>query len=472
MPAAAWAARSGDAVLFAQAGLGAGRRPRKALTPHEAQHLRARPAERRSRTRVEPQLRQARHGARASRGRRPSRTRSRSPASAAAASAGASSCPGHNFTVASTDAARATPPRRRRSPRRRVRAAAAHRQAPTAADAAGELLADVQPGYERGPGPGVYNRVWILGDDGCALGATRRRRIDRITELVPVAGPRAPLAPAASNLPRVSEYERPDRAEREPTVEDVRQLMGASTPHFALQIAQPHPELSAGCRPTTPRASRASARSRASSALADGSEHRGPIQAPRGGAGAAELPRRAPARQPRPARRTAGSAARPRARPRARGARARCRAAAPSASRALQEEVEVVLPGEADAAVHLERRGGHAPAARRTRRPSPSTRPAAATRARRRRPSRRSRRAERALLDLAEHLRAAVRDRLVGADRAAELLAVLRVLDGHLHARAGATPDELGGERDRDPVERPRRRRRGAARRRRRGRAT
>jgi hypothetical protein len=28
----------------------------------------------------------------------------------------------------------------------------------------------------------------------------------------------------------------PSRAGREPTVEDVRQLMGASTPHFALQI--------------------------------------------------------------------------------------------------------------------------------------------------------------------------------------------------------------------------------------------
>jgi hypothetical protein len=34
----------------------------------------------------------------------------------------------------------------------------------------------------------------------------------------------------------VSEYERTDRMDREPTVEDVRQLMGASSPHFALQI--------------------------------------------------------------------------------------------------------------------------------------------------------------------------------------------------------------------------------------------
>ena len=34
----------------------------------------------------------------------------------------------------------------------------------------------------------------------------------------------------------MSEYERAERIRREPTVEDVRQLMGASTPHFALQI--------------------------------------------------------------------------------------------------------------------------------------------------------------------------------------------------------------------------------------------
>jgi hypothetical protein len=34
----------------------------------------------------------------------------------------------------------------------------------------------------------------------------------------------------------MSEYERPDRVAREPTMEDLRQLMGASTPHFALQL--------------------------------------------------------------------------------------------------------------------------------------------------------------------------------------------------------------------------------------------
>ena len=34
----------------------------------------------------------------------------------------------------------------------------------------------------------------------------------------------------------MSQAEHPDRFTRDVTVEDVRQLMGASTPHFALQI--------------------------------------------------------------------------------------------------------------------------------------------------------------------------------------------------------------------------------------------
>jgi hypothetical protein len=38
----------------------------------------------------------------------------------------------------------------------------------------------------------------------------------------------------------MSEAEHPDRLRqgRQPTVEDVRQLMGASTPHFALQLRE------------------------------------------------------------------------------------------------------------------------------------------------------------------------------------------------------------------------------------------
>ena len=36
----------------------------------------------------------------------------------------------------------------------------------------------------------------------------------------------------------MSEYENPGRFGREATIEDVRQLMGASTPHFALHLRE------------------------------------------------------------------------------------------------------------------------------------------------------------------------------------------------------------------------------------------
>jgi hypothetical protein len=52
----------------------------------------------------------------------------------------------------------------------------------------------------------------------------------------------------------VSEAEHPDRfrPDREVTVEDVRQLMGASTPHFALQLRNRIARLIQGLPPEHP----------------------------------------------------------------------------------------------------------------------------------------------------------------------------------------------------------------------------
>ena len=44
----------------------------------------------------------------------------------------------------------------------------------------------------------------------------------------------------------------PERRRREPSVEDVRQLMGASTPHFALQIRNRIRNLIEGLPPDHP----------------------------------------------------------------------------------------------------------------------------------------------------------------------------------------------------------------------------
>jgi hypothetical protein len=76
----------------------------------------------------------------------------------------------------------------------------------------------------------------------------------------------------------VSEYERPDRATREPTVEDVRQLMGASTPHFSLQIRNRLANLVAGLPDDHPARVEAEREIARLETLAHGSERRGPIQ--------------------------------------------------------------------------------------------------------------------------------------------------------------------------------------------------
>ncbi len=76
----------------------------------------------------------------------------------------------------------------------------------------------------------------------------------------------------------MSEFERADRAGREPTIEDVRQLMGASTPHFALQIRNRIRNLVAALPEDHPARIEGEREIARLEKLALGSERRGPIQ--------------------------------------------------------------------------------------------------------------------------------------------------------------------------------------------------
>jgi putative cell wall binding repeat protein len=48
-----------------------------------------------------------------------------------------------------------------------------------------EYFLSVQPGYEDDPGQAVYNRAWILGDDK-AISVAQQAHVDQLTELIPV----------------------------------------------------------------------------------------------------------------------------------------------------------------------------------------------------------------------------------------------------------------------------------------------
>jgi hypothetical protein len=77
----------------------------------------------------------------------------------------------------------------------------------------------------------------------------------------------------------VSEDERPDRLHREPTLDDVRQLMGASTPHFALQLRNRIHTLIEGLPEDHPARREGELEIARLDQIALGSERRGPIQA-------------------------------------------------------------------------------------------------------------------------------------------------------------------------------------------------
>jgi hypothetical protein len=74
----------------------------------------------------------------------------------------------------------------------------------------------------------------------------------------------------------MSEYERKDRTEREPTVEDIHQLAGASAPHFALQIRNRIRNLIDGLPPDHPARVEGERQIARLEQLAVEGEHRGP----------------------------------------------------------------------------------------------------------------------------------------------------------------------------------------------------
>jgi hypothetical protein len=76
----------------------------------------------------------------------------------------------------------------------------------------------------------------------------------------------------------MSEYERLDRLRREPTLEDVRELMGASTPHFALQLRNRIRGLIERLPPDHPARVEGEREIARLDQIALGSERRGPIQ--------------------------------------------------------------------------------------------------------------------------------------------------------------------------------------------------
>jgi hypothetical protein len=183
MPAAAWAARSGDSVLFAKRD-SLPSATAHALKAHDRPDIYVLGPESVISNRVETKLAQL---------GTVRRVDGPTPTANAVALSRYSrrgfgwgvTVPGYNFSLASTT--------------RPLDAAAAATLATNGvfapmlitsiasrlpADVSGYLL-DVQPGYQTDPSSGVYNRVWILGDTN-TVSLNAQGRLDDITSLIPV----------------------------------------------------------------------------------------------------------------------------------------------------------------------------------------------------------------------------------------------------------------------------------------------
>jgi hypothetical protein len=183
MPAAAWAARSGDSVLFTRRGA-VPKATMQAIAAHEKPDIYVLGPESVISAGVEKKLGQL---------GTVRRVEGPTPVANAVALARYSrrgfgwgvTVPGYNFSLASTtrplDAAAAATLATNGVFAPMLLTSGAERL-PT--EVSGYLL-DVQPGYQSDPSSGVYNRVWILGDTK-TLSLDAQGRLDQITRLVPV----------------------------------------------------------------------------------------------------------------------------------------------------------------------------------------------------------------------------------------------------------------------------------------------
>jgi ell wall binding domain 2 (CWB2) len=186
MPAASWAARSGDSVLPVQAD-SIPRPVARVLRDHERPNVYLLGPERIISKRVADQLEKRKLA------RSVNRIEGPTPVENAIAFARYEkgdfgwrvTIPGYNFAIASTsrpsDAAAAAP----LATRGVFAPLLLTDDAEDLPEPLQSYLLSVQPGYEGDPRDAVYNRAWILGDD-TAISVRQQAQVDTITELIPV----------------------------------------------------------------------------------------------------------------------------------------------------------------------------------------------------------------------------------------------------------------------------------------------
>ncbi len=183
MPAAAWAARAGDSVLFA-AKDSLPEPTIRAINAHERPNIFVLGPETVISRKVEQQLRKLGRVRRIE-GRTPVENAIEFTRFRRSGFGWGLTVPGYNYTLASSsrplDAA-ASAALANNGIFAPLLVTDSRRDLPRALEG---FFLDVQPGYENDPSQGVYNRVFILGDEE-TISRSVQGRLDQLTELVPV----------------------------------------------------------------------------------------------------------------------------------------------------------------------------------------------------------------------------------------------------------------------------------------------
>jgi hypothetical protein len=186
MPAASWAARSGDAVLPVRA-TSVPAPVIKALEAHERPNVYLLGPQRVIGKKVARLLRRRKLA------RSVDRIEGQTPVENAISFARYERgdfgwgivVPGYNFAVASTTRAADAPAAAALGTRGVFAPLLLTDRPETLPGPLEAYLLSVQPGYEDDPGQAVYNRAWILGDES-TVSVRQQAQIDQITELIPV----------------------------------------------------------------------------------------------------------------------------------------------------------------------------------------------------------------------------------------------------------------------------------------------
>jgi ell wall binding domain 2 (CWB2) len=183
LPAAAWAARSGDSVLLVERD----RVPtatRKALAAHEKSSIYVLGPRSVVSDRVVDQLGKLGRTTRIA-GPTPVRNAIEFARYEDGDFGWGATVPGYNFTVAGVSRPLDAAPAATLATRGVFAPLLLTDSARTLPKPLEDYFLSVQPGYEDDPGQAVYNRVWILGDDE-QVSIEEQAQIDSVTELIPV----------------------------------------------------------------------------------------------------------------------------------------------------------------------------------------------------------------------------------------------------------------------------------------------